>query len=177
MSTYAVFTACPPEFSTRLTLGALARLDARFADLDRLRRTADLALVVQDSADLQGAHLTLHVDGEEWTGAPGRLDEDGSDHHPPCYRWTEGWLAARLGVERAAPTELRLPEFARAVQAWSRGAVYVFGPPAGVLLRRLNLSAFTDRLELEFLLGERPGGVVLRAHRLEGGASRVLRAH
>ena len=175
MSAYAVYTAHPPEFSLRLTLTGLARLDRRYADLERLRRRADLGAVVQDSADLLHAHLRLHLDGQEWSGTPGLLDEDGSGRPCSGHGCSEAELAARLGLKapggRLPPGELaaRLPE-------WPHGLVHLFGPLG--LQRRLNLAGLTDRLELDFAL--EAGGtdtLVLWARRLEAGGGLVsLRA-
>jgi len=145
----------PPQVCLELTVEQLARLDARFADVPRLRARGVLALTVQDSADLQGAHLTLSEGGKEWRGTPGRLDE--APECPACLPlagWSEQALAFGLALDLGGVQmgEVDAAELGRALDGSARGAVYLL-PRRGAGLsprvsRRLNLACFFDQMEL-----------------------------
>ena len=177
----------PPQCCTELTPAQLARLDARFRDLPRLRARGTLGLTVQDSADLLGAHLTLSEGrvgegAEHWCGAPGRLDEN-----PAC----PVFLPLRGRSERDLTEALALDlgdvdtygvcarELACVVEGWAQGVVYLLPRLGGVpaVSRRLNLASFFDRVELDALACRAfDGYAVVRAHALTPcGSSLVLR--
>ncbi len=184
MNVQIVSAPHPPEFSVNLTLADLARRDARFSGIHVLRSRRLLDLVLQDSADLQHAHLNLRYGPEEWSGTPGKLDEDGTEGYRSMFSgWTEQALTAGLGLD-LGQTDLRTVTGAQMrteVTTWPAGLLYTFcrgtgGHPS--LSRRLNLTRFVDRLEAEFLW-EFPGRepILLRAHRLcPGGRMEVLQA-
>ncbi|WP_084051051.1 hypothetical protein [Deinococcus hopiensis] len=170
--------------SQKLTLTDLARQDARFTQARHLRIRDVLADVVQDSADLQGAHLNLRCGRSEWRGTPGRLDGEGTSSGPsPFHGWSESTLIYGLGLD-LGETDVRATTSARLlaeVSEWPAGLVYTFRRSAeGVphVSRRLNLSNFIDRLECDFLACLAAADLsVVRAHRLvAGGRMDVLRA-
>ncbi len=185
MSFHVLYAPHPPQFTLELTVQQLACRDARFAHLRTLRERGLLDLAVQDSADLQNAHLTLRQGGAEWRGTPGALDE----HHtfssrPPFAGWSELALEYGLGLD-LGPSRVREvngAEIGAELNTWQEGVVSVFAHPAGTahaaLSRRLNLANFFDRLEVGFLAQTAWAGFVLvRAHRLGAhGAYEVLRA-
>lgn len=173
----------PPQCCIELTPGQLAHLDARFTDLPRLRARGVLALTVQDSADLQGAHLTLSEGSAEWRGLPGHLDEDPEGSGClPLLGWSEAALISGLALDLGGvqTREVGAAHLARAVEGWTLGVVYLLSRRAGEpprVSRRLNLASFFDRLELEGLGSGFGGCALVRAHRLcKDGTSRVWRA-
>ncbi len=183
MSDHVTYASFPAQFSTTFTVAHLASLDHRFHHLRALRGRRALDLVVQDSADLQNAHLTLRSGQAEWLGAPGALDEDGAGRRP-FHGWSEAALAYALGVD-LTPVELqRVPftELNDRVAAWRTGVLYAFARvdagPSPALARRLNLANDMDRLEFDFLAATDFAGLdLVRAHRLNAsGAHEVLRA-
>ncbi|MFC4456399.1 hypothetical protein [Deinococcus sonorensis] len=162
----------PPEYSFTMTVDALAQRDARFARLSTLRARGILADVVQDSADLQNVHLRLGDGRAAWRGTPGQLNEDGSLRPRPFHGWSEDALSYGLGLDLGRPRVRVMPatDLLAALRSWPAGLVYAFHRrpgPAPALARRLNLSAFIDRLEVEFL-ASLPGRdlAAIRAHRL-----------
>ena len=175
----------PPQFSVELTLEQLAQLDGRFADVRQLRARGVLDLTVQDSADLQEAHLSVRGERCEWRGTPGQLDENGRcGCRRPFAGWSEAALAYGLGLDLARPVvqPLSRSELCARLDGWRVGILYAFrrGPDAlpPTLARRLNLANFFDRLECEVLaqLGFADFAVV-RVHRLgAGGSQQVWRA-
>lgn len=185
MSFHVLYAPHPPQFTLELTPGQLAQRDCRFANLWALRGRGVLALAVQDSADLQQAHLTVREGRAEWRGTPGALDE--GRPHParlPFSGWSERALEDGLGLD---PGHVRVREvggagLAAEFAAWPAGIVYLFaqepGAPHPGVARRLNLTHFLDRLEAEFLgRAAFAGFPLVRAHRLGAdGSMEVLRA-
>ncbi|WP_027480654.1 hypothetical protein [Deinococcus pimensis] len=149
----------PPHLSITLTEAALARLDARLSDLDALRRAGTLSVVLQDSADLLGAHLIVRDDtnGEEWRASPLALDDDRDRDRPVALpgRWTREETARRLGLAGARATDMDASALRSVVGAWRSGLVLGFsrpgGAPGSVLTHRFDLADVVDRIELEFL--------------------------
>lgn len=179
-----LYAAHPPQFTVTLTLDQLAQRDARFGMLHLLRQRPSLPLIVQDSADLQQAHLRLCLGCQTVHGTPGALDEDGTGQRQPFHGWSELALEHALGLEVGASRTCltSTADWYGEVQRWPQGVVYLFGPgadgPGPVFTRRLNLASFTDRLELEFLAQATfASWPVLRAHQLKGsGQPHILRA-
>lgn len=163
----------PPQASLTWTLDQLARRDARFATLPQMRARGSLQDALQDSADLQQAHLTLRLGRAEYRASPGG--------------WSDPWGAvafagwSELALEHALALDapgVTIPRPAEPTAHWiaevcgrRMGLAFVFWPagpgrPAG-LRARLNLADFVDRMELEFLLGAGlPPGAVCRVHTL-----------
>ncbi|GGR06446.1 hypothetical protein [Deinococcus ruber] len=180
----AVYAAHPPQFTVSLSLDQLARRDMRFAQSGAFQLRGTLGLVLQDSADLQQAHIALRNGQTEWHGTPGQFDEDGrNDVRSPAAGWSEAALMAALGLDLPLTTvhDLSAEELA-ALAGWASGIVYVFGRRAGSgvlsMTRRLNLANFFDRLELELLASRHfEGCAAVCAYRLEqGGRVQVWRA-
>lgn len=144
----------PPQYSLDLTPDQLARRDRRFSHLPVLWARGILGDVVQDSADLQGAHLVLRQGAGRWVGTPGRLDEHAGQAHTarrPFAGWTERALDYGLALDLAggpgpaeadgaegdwidadwANPDWANPDWANAdwagrVAGWGRGVVYTF---------------------------------------------------
>lgn len=185
MSFRVQYAPHPPQFSLELSLAQLARLDARFAGVRALRARGSLGLAVQDSADLQEAHLTVREGRLEWRGTPGGLDENGLfPGRSPLHGWSEVALTHGLGLDlaRAEVREVSGRELGGELVSWRAGVVYAFarvGEEAHpTLVRRLNLGNFFDRLEAEVLASLAFAAVdVVRVHRLgEDGRHLVWRA-
>ncbi|GGM13282.1 hypothetical protein [Deinococcus aerophilus] len=184
MLVHVLYAAHPPQCSFELTLEQLTRRDTRFGALPALQRRGVLEQVVQDSADLQQAHLRLKMGPQVWHGTPGALDEDGSGRVSAGHGWSEQELEFALGLNlvEAERHAVSVSELTGVLQAWPHGTVYVFGAGSGAgedtLQRRFNLTSFTDRLELEFLAQSGFAELgVLRAHRIGGeGRPHILRA-
>ncbi|WP_139806989.1 hypothetical protein [Deinococcus hopiensis] len=176
----------PPQCCAELTLQQFARLDARFLHLPELRARGALALTVQDSADLLHAHLRLRETdgvGGEWRGTPGQLDEDPDGPTSPVLRGCgEAALASALALDLGGVQTcgVCIHELCGVLEGWPRGTVYLLSrQTVGVTVaRRLNLTSFFDRLELDLLMGQDfVGYAVVRAHGLAvDGTSLVLRA-
>jgi hypothetical protein len=185
MLVHVLYAAHPPQCSFELTLEQLTRRDARFGALPALHRRGVLAQVVQDSADLQHAHLRLKIATEVWYGTPGALDGNGPGRTPAGHGCSEHALEHALGLDLVTTERpaVSVSEWPGIVQAWSHGTVYLFGARPGAggegLQRRYNLASFADRLELEFLMQAGAAGLgVLRAHQMgEEGRPRILRAN
>lgn len=184
MAYQVLYAAHPPQFSVTLSLEQLAARDARFADLRALRLRRALDLTVQDSADLQGAHLRLTHGSSVWQGTPGALDEDGSGLRRPFHGWSEAALEYGLGLDLAPCHQRPLSpdQLAAELAASPVGVLYAFARPKSgdrpALVRRLNLAGDLDRLEHEYLAATGYAGLdLLRLHRLgAGGEHLVLRA-
>lgn len=185
MNARVTFTPCPPEYHLSLSLEQFAAQDGRFRALARLRERGGLGLAVQDSADLQDAHVRLRVGSADWTGTPGALDEEEAPglRARPFAGWSEAALEYALALDAApvARRDLPLTAFADLAAERGTGLVYILAPRASdgtpVVTRRLNLARFVDRLELEFLLLAPPEGLALRLHALGAdGTHEVWRA-
>ncbi|PNY79468.1 hypothetical protein [Deinococcus koreensis] len=179
----------PPQYSLELTLEQLARRDSRFGHLSALWARGILGDVVQDSADLQGAHLSLRQGHGLWIGTPGRLDEHGGPDpgdpepaHPgrrPFEGWTELALDYALALDLAGGWTPAEPDWAAQVAEWGQGVVYTFALSPGrtqpTLTRRLNLSNFFDRAEFDVLVASAFSGVaVVRCHQLSASGTPVV---
>lgn len=183
MSVQVQFAPEPPQLSVELTARQLAALDARLGHLVTLHRRRALAWVVQDAADLLDAHIDLRAGRWGWQGTPGRLDEDGRAPSPSLVGWTEAGLTYGLALDLGRP-QLRLVDtagFLSVLTGWRRGLVYLLRPgrrgAVPVVRRRLNLSNFFDRIELNHLGVGTPGDGVVRAHQLgNDGQLSMLRA-
>ncbi|ULH17563.1 hypothetical protein MF271_21165 (plasmid) [Deinococcus sp. KNUC1210] len=171
----AVYAPHPPQFTVSLTLDQLARRDMRFVRSEAVQLRGTLGLLLQDSADLQQAHIALRNGQTEWHGTPGQFDEDGRiDARSPATGWSESTLLAALDLSATALLDLSVQELAAALAGWSVGIVYVFGRPTGSsvpgMTRRLNLANFFDRLEAELLASRHfEGCAAVWAYRLDQG--------
>ncbi|PYE55448.1 hypothetical protein [Deinococcus yavapaiensis] len=145
------FAPVPPEFTLDLPFDTLVRKDARFTHLARLRARGVLDHVVQDSADLQQAHLVVgsHV------GTPGRT----AARHAMFEGWSLGALEYALGFDSTCVTRSSCDE----PSTWSRGIAFLVHE--GRVSRRLDLSDDADRFELDWSRGAR--GVSAHLHRLD----------
>jgi len=161
-----------------LTTPALlfATLDERFARIDDAVRAGAARSIVQDAADHLRMHLILtHGTHLRFTGVPGAFDDANRMGRRALHAGlTERQLERALDLNTGSHVHLRLEPHAvmSELQHWPDGLVFVFGEsahaPAPVVRRRLNLSNFFDRVELEFLQadGFHPYRC-LRAHRLD----------
>lgn len=156
------FAPVPPEFTLDLTFDALVRKDARFGHLACLRARGVLDHVVQDSADLQQAHLALGGHA----GTPGRT----AALHTTFAGWTPRALEYALGFD-VAPV---VPASCAEPSAWASGVAFLMR--GGRVERRLDLSDDADRFEFDWSRGAR--GVEAHLHRLdrEGRLERLVLA-
>ena len=145
------FAPVPPQFTLDLPFDALVRKDARFGHLARLRARGVLDHVVQDSADLQQAHLVVgsHV------GTPDRT----SAFHAMFEGWSLGALEYALGFDSTNVVGASCGE----PSAWSSGVAFLMRE--GRVWRRLDLSDAADRFEFDWARGAR--GVNVHLHRLD----------
>ena len=158
-----LFTPFPPQLSMTFTSAQLARLDRRFACPELL--PLDLSLLVQDSAALLSAALSVRTEQGRWAGHP-----EEASVLPSVDEAT--WERHLLLTGRAA--HVCSVEEAGFLRDWTDGLVYLFCGGTR-LRRRLNLGLFCDRMEVDFLLSEQCLGVkVLRAHRLEADGTLTL---
>ena len=171
MMTYA---PVPVQTSCSMTLQQFARLDARFAQPALV--AADPQTLVQDSAALLGAYLTLRTPAAEYQGFPqGTADSR--------WRRLDDWRR-QLGLAEHQIAELdALPERCQAAS----GVVYTLRFTEGHarrsvrVLRQYALSDWFDRMELELLLAEGLPGTelhgidLLQGHTLDasGGLAAV----
>ena len=165
------YAPVPVQMCCSLTLQQFARLDARFARPALV--AADPQALVQDSAALLGAYLTLRTPEAEYAGYPqGTADS----------RWLrlDDWHR-RLGLAEHPIAGLKVDALPERCQAAS-GVVYTFRfteDPARRSVRALRqyaLSDWLDRMELELLLAEGlPGVDLLHGHTLDasGGLAAV----
>lgn len=114
-----LYTPVPPQLTVEHTLERMARLDRRFTD--PAQWPADPALLVQDSARLLGAYLTVRTDLGRWDGDP--LD---SATGSPL---TEAQWRAALGLETVPTVHLGAAHLG-AVRGWTAGVVTLFTAPA-----------------------------------------------
>ncbi|SMB82752.1 hypothetical protein [Deinococcus hopiensis] len=169
-----VYAPHPPQFALTLTPEELIRRDARFAHIQRLQERGTLDLLLQDSADLQNAHLTLRWGEVRWQGTPGG---NGGER---LWRDRDGKaLNCALGLD-LTHTEVQAVEASRLaaeVISWDQGAVYILTGKAGLptVTRRLNLGDFCDRLEWDFLTDTGFAAIAeVQAHRLGKGGQPVV---
>ena len=160
-----LYAPTPVQSCFSLDLQQFSRLDARYVRPDLL--ALDPQALVQDSAALLRAHLTLHTPSAAFQGHP-----EGLTASRPVR--IDHWRCA-LHLDEARPRHLSGAELAGAVQA-EAGVVYTFRLQHGLtsaahdalLLRQYALGDWFDQLELEFLLHSGlPGVDLLHGHALD----------
>ena len=113
--------------------------------------------LVQDSADLLGAHLSVRfASGEVVTGEPGRFDDARDDIRlNPFLRLREVNFERDLSVPSTPCGSAASWEAREELRAWQCGVVMIVQGDCAAgarVVRRLNLRNFFDHLEFEFLL-------------------------
>lgn len=148
-----IYAPVPAEAAFGFTPQQMGTLDQRFLQSDRW--PADPALLIQDSALLLNAFITVRQGTRAWEGRPDQ------PHVTP--RLPEDDWAAQYGLPDSPAREMTSADLPTLLGN-EAGVIYTF---SGQVVRSFRLRDELDRLELDFLRGDGwPGVHLIRGHAL-----------